>query len=248
MTGTSGWREFIGNSAWAEIDPTGTAQGRGEPQPPFQVAPTEATPDIQLPEPPAGFGLRPFREVLAARRSRRKFTEEPVTLEELSFLLWATQGLQKVIRGGVATLRTVPSGGARHPFETILVLRSVTGVAPARYRYAPSRHGLLRTGDIPSTGEVSAACVGQDFVACAPVVFFWTAVPSRTEWRYGPASGKLIAIDAGHLCQNLYLACEALGLGTCAIGAYDQELSDRVAGVDGDSELVVYAAPVGRPS
>jgi len=78
------------------------------------------------------------------------------------------------------------------------------------------------------------------------VVFIWTAVPYRTEWRYGPVSPKLVALDAGHACQNLYLAVEAIGAGTCAIGAYDQELSDAMCGVDGRDEFVVYMAPVGR--
>jgi SagB-type dehydrogenase family enzyme len=77
------------------------------------------------------------------------------------------------------------------------------------------------------------------------VLFFWTAIPYRSEWRYAAASHKLIALDAGHLCQNLYLACEAIGAGTCAIGAYDQALCDELLGVDGVDELTVYAAPVG---
>jgi SagB-type dehydrogenase family enzyme len=78
------------------------------------------------------------------------------------------------------------------------------------------------------------------------VVFIWTAIPYRTEWRYGPVSPKLIALDAGHACQNLYLAVEAVGAGTCGIGAYDQELSDRMCGVDGRDEVVIYMAPVGK--
>ena len=75
----------------------------------------------------------------------------------------------------------------------------------------------------------------------------WTAVPYRTEWRYTIVSAKIIAQDSGHLCQNLYLACEALGLGTCAVGAYNQELADKLCGVDGNDEFVVYISPVGRP-
>ena len=78
------------------------------------------------------------------------------------------------------------------------------------------------------------------------MTFFWTALPARSEWRYAEASYKVIALDAGHLCQNLYLACEAVGAGTCAIAAYDQQLADDLLGVDGDDEFTIYLAPVGK--
>jgi SagB-type dehydrogenase family enzyme len=77
-------------------------------------------------------------------------------------------------------------------------------------------------------------------------VFIWTAVPYRTEWRYSALSAKIIAQDSGHLCQNLYLACEAIGAGTCAIGAYDQNRMDPILGVDGEEEFTVYVAPAGK--
>jgi SagB-type dehydrogenase family enzyme len=93
---------------------------------------------------------------------------------------------------------------------------------------------------------VTAAAHGQRFAGEAAVTFIWTALPSRTEWRYAEASYKVIALDAGHVCQNLYLACEAIGAGTCAIAAYNQDLADRLVDVDGDEEFVVYLAPVGK--
>lgn len=80
----------------------------------------------------------------------------------------------------------------------------------------------------------------------AAAFFMWTSLPYRMEWRYSIASAKIIAIDAGHVCQNLYLACEAIGCGTCGIGAYWQDLMDRFLGVDGEDEFAVYMAPVGR--
>jgi SagB-type dehydrogenase family enzyme len=244
----TGWRRLLDNSSWAELSSYSSPQSQGAAPPPIQIVPPDARPDILLPAPPAEAGMRPFVEVIEARRSRRKLSSDPLEPGELSFLLGATQKIQKVFGGGAATFRAVPSGGARHPFETILAVTAISGIPPALYRYAPLQHGLMRIGEAPSKQDVAEACMGQSFVAEAPVVFFWTAIPARTEWRYGPASGKLIAIDAGHLCQNLYLASEAIGLGTCAIGAYDQPKSDRVARVDGEEEFVVYIAPVGRPS
>jgi SagB-type dehydrogenase family enzyme len=79
------------------------------------------------------------------------------------------------------------------------------------------------------------------------VTFIWTVIPYRTEWRYSILSPKIIAQDSGHVCQNLYLACEAIGAGTCAIGAYDQDKMDRAIRVDGKEEFAIYVAPVGKP-
>ena len=90
------------------------------------------------------------------------------------------------------------------------------------------------------------ACLNQRTVSRCAVTFFWSTVPYRAEWRYGPVAHKMIAIDAGHACQNLYLACEGMGLGCCAIGAYDQQLCDTLCGLDGEDEFVIYAAAVGK--
>jgi SagB-type dehydrogenase family enzyme len=123
----------------------------------------------------------------------------------------------------------------------------VEGLEKGIYRYLPLEHSLVfvRTVDnLP--GHLVAATHGQSFAGQAAVTFIWTAIPERTEWRYAEASYKVIALDAGHVCQNLYLACEAIGAGTCAIAAYDQILSDALLGVDGNEEFTVYIAPVGK--
>jgi len=72
------------------------------------------------------------------------------------------------------------------------------------------------------------------------------APPHRMEWRYGLAAHKVIAIDAGHVCQNLYLACEAIGAATCAIAAYDQGEIDKLLRIDGQDEFTIYLASVGK--
>ena len=92
------------------------------------------------------------------------------------------------------------------------------------------------------------AAHGQEFPGNCAVVFIWTAIPYRTEWRYHTASHKLVLLDAGHVCQNLYLACEGISAGTCAIAAYDQEKTDALIGVDGIDEYSIYMAPVGKLS
>lgn len=183
---------------------------------------------------------------IANRQSRRKFLPDPLAIEELSLLLWATQGVRSVTHEA-AVLRNVPSAGCRHPFETYIAALRVDGLAPALYRYLPLHHALVLEKEPAHLAfSLAAGAHGQRFAAQAAACFIWTAIPARTEWRYGEASYKVIALDVGHVCQNLYLACEAIRAGTCAIAAYRQDLMDELVGVDGDEEFTVYMAPVGK--
>ncbi len=193
-----------------------------------------------------GWARMPVGEAIARRESVRQYDAAPLTLEELAALLWATQGVRRML-SPISARRSVPSAGARHAFETYLAVSRVEALPAGLYRYLPFDGQLAQLAIDPQIGHRAAdACLGQRFVALAAVTFFWTAIPARMEWRYDLAAHKVIAIDAGHVCQNLYLACESLGLGTCAIAAYDQEACDRLLGVDGDEEFTLYLAPVGR--
>jgi len=232
---------------WDLLEDFNSDQARNIAHPPVQKPLPDGIPVVPLPAPEGNRPSGSLADAVDSRRSIRKFTGEPIDIGELSWLLWATQGVQKVIREGVATLRTVPSGGARHPFETYLFVNRVSGLEPGLYRYLPLDHALARLGDQVPPEEVTQGCHGQTFAGNCPVCFAWSALPYRTEWRYGPVSHKIILIDAGHICQNLYLACTAMGFGTCAIGAYDQARMDSLLGLDGEEEMVVYVAPVGRP-
>lgn len=217
---------------------------KGVPLPERQKkCPPDAT-IIPLP-PPEFTGLSGVKlvDAILNRRSRRKYLPDSLSREELSFLLFATQGVQKELKQG--SLRPPASGGARHPFELYVAIFRVDGIDPSLYRYLPFDHTLCLVEDRADLREASEeALEGQGWDSAATL--FWTAIPYRTEWSYTVASHKLIALDAGHSCQNLYLACEAVGCGTCAIGAYDQEKCDRLLGVDGVDELTVYAAPIGK--
>lgn len=239
-------RSWLKATEWdAQIE---TDQRKGMPHPPVQKPVPEGARLFELVPPgEAKLGEMSLREAIARRRSRRRFSSAPLTLEELSFLLWATQGVREVVRDGVATLRTVPSAGARHPFETYLSVHRVEGLPPGLYRYLPLDHKLvLLREDAALSAKITEAALGQKFVGEAAVVFIWVAVPYRTEWRYSIRSHKVIAIDVGHVCQNLYLACESIGAGTCAVGAYSQATMDGLLGVDGEEEFTVYVAPVGK--
>jgi len=143
--------------------------------------------------------------------------------------------------------RTVPSAGCRHALETYIAAFRVGGISKAIYRYLPVRHELVEFVKHDALEElISRAAFDQSFAGKSAATFIWTTIPARMEWRYSLASYKVIALEAGHVCQNLYLACEAIGAGTCAIAAYDQELADSILGVDGVEEFTIYMAPVGK--
>lgn len=242
------YRKFLKSDLWDEWAKLETDQKKKVAPPlPQKPYPQDGTLiDLVAPK-DLTVGEMPLIEAINRRKSRRKFTKESLTLEELSFLLWTTQGVRQVVGGGSRTYRTVPSGGGRHPFETYLVVNRIDGLEPGLYRYLPLDHKLcFLYADAALPEKANDACREQNFVGASAVVFIWTVIPYRAEWRYSMIAHKLIAIDAGHLCQNLYLASEAIGAGTCAIGAYDQDKMDAVLGVDGEEEFAIYVAPVGR--
>jgi SagB-type dehydrogenase family enzyme len=240
-------RYFLTDRIRDEVNFWTTAQSEGIQPPPVQK---NAPPDsrvIQLPD-RASWSIPPcdLQAALADRQSHRRFTATPLSPEELAFLLWASQGVRTVLHEA-AVLRTVPSAGCRHPFETYLAILRVAGVESGIYRYLPLDNAIVAVREVDNlSAQLTAAARGQGFTGQAAVTFIWTVIPERTEWRYAEASYKVIALDVGHVCQNLYLACEAIGAGTCAIAAYNQTLLDDLLGVDGDQEFSIYLSPVGK--
>ncbi len=252
-------REFLKGYEWSEFDQMASDQQMGLPRPEIQKPTSPDALRIDLVPPEAfSIGSAFTIDVIRNRISHRYFTEEPLTIGELSYLLWATQGVRgKVIADGITyIMRNVPSGGNRHPIETYLSIQRVEGLQPGLYRYLPVDHQLvLEKLDENLVEQLNQASLRQNsrsetrpyyFIQEAAVVFIWTAIPYRSEWRYHKAAAKLIALDAGHICQNLYTAAGSIGAGTCAIGAYDQVKMNELLDVDGEDEFVIYLAPVGK--
>lgn len=242
------YRYFLKDTIRQTIDFSQTDQNRRLAPPPIEKPfPTDAE-QIELVPPGQWNGIEPvnLETAIGNRQSCRKFRREPLTLDELSFLLWATQGVRQQLDRGTA-LRTVPSAGARHALETYLCVLNVTDVATGFYRYLPLEHRLLfEFHEEDVVPKLAQAALGQRFVAEGAVTLVWTTIPYRMEWRYGLAAHKVIAVDAGHVCQNLYLACQAIHAGTCAVAAYHQELLDQLLRIDGVDEFAIYLAPVGK--
>ena len=242
-------REVLKADGWETWDVADSDQGKGCDFPSIQK-PTP--PDAVLVDlPPVDtfakdFGGVSLYEAISGRKSRRKFSGEALSLKELSWLLWATQGITKTLKNNLACRRMVPSGGSRHPFETYLFINHVDGLKSGLYRYLGLEHKLLFLYTRENLVNEVHEAFNKQFILDCSVAFMWTAIPYRTEWRYTFLSPKIIAQDSGHLCQNLYLACEAIQAGTCAIGAYDQKKMDAVLQVDREEEFAIYCAPVGK--
>lgn len=194
----------------------------------------------QLPDPRGRPGLS-FEEILEQRRSIRDYASGPLTLDELSRLLHAAQGITSD-RG----LRAAPSAGALYPIEVYAVVHNVAELEPGLLHYVVNTHTLerVKTGDLRAA--LVAAAVDQPHVGSGGVALVLTAIFQRTRWKYQERTYRYVLMEAGHIAQNVYLAATSLGLAACAVGAFvDDQLNDLL-GVDGDEEAALYIISVGR--
>lgn len=214
--------------------------------PPAMEWPRSTGAEVTLPSPEETAAVAPAFHALASRRtSLRRFADRPLSLGELSFLLWCTQGVKEARQQ--ATLRTVPSAGARHALETLLWIRHVEGVPAGLHYFDPLEHRLLALGAPPDLeARLVDACYGQAFLRTSAVDFLWVAVPYRMTWRYGERGYRYLHLDAGHVAQNLYLAAESIGAGACTVAAFDDQVVNALLGLDGESAFLIYLAAVGK--
>lgn len=213
----------------------------GVPAPPDAKTSPEGARCIALP--PPGSRTVDFKNLLESRRSVREFSNDPLPLADLAYLLWAAQGVVDT------NFRTAPSAGGRYPLETYIGAANVAGLEPGIYHYDPPTHSLTVVEENPKSPEkLLAACYGERTVAGAAALLVWTATPYRTEWKYAFTAHRMIAMEVGHACQNALLAATALGLGACPLLSYHQSAIDQWLGVDGREEFVIYLAAVGLPA
>jgi len=195
--------------------------------------------EIMLPEPITA-GEISIEEAMLHRRSVRRYTKEPITLNELSQLLWAAQGITSE-----EGFRTAPSAGALYPLEMYVVAGNVDGLAGGVYRYRAEGHTLQRIRDGDLRGNLSECALKQTQITDAAVDIVFAAVFNRTTIKYGERGVQYVYIEAGHAAQNVYLQAEASGLGVCAVGAfYEPEVSELLALPD--DETPIYILTVGK--
>ncbi len=195
---------------------------------------------LQLPDPKTDSGM-PLEETLLKRRSIRSFSDESLSLEQISQLLWAAQGVTHQ-RG----YRTAPSAGALYPLEIYVVAGQVKGLDAGIYRYIPQGHKLKKITDGDKREELCRAALNQSFVKNAPAVFILSAVYQRVTGKYGDRGIKYAFIEVGHASQNICLQAVALNLGTVVIGAFHDNHVKRIMVMDAN-EYPVYIIPAGRP-
>ncbi|MDY6964821.1 MAG: SagB/ThcOx family dehydrogenase [Halobacteriota archaeon] len=184
-------------------------------------------------------------EALKSRRSVRRFSQEPISIEDLSYLLWASSGIAR--NEGGRDFRTAPSAGALYPIETYIMANNVKGLEEGVYHYSIKEHLLeeLRLGDLKT--DITLAALGQKMCRESAVVFVWTAIFYRSKWKYKQRAYRYIYLDCGHIAENLALASCSLGLGSCQIGALFDDEVNRILNVDGTEESVIYMSVVGHP-
>jgi SagB-type dehydrogenase family enzyme len=199
---------------------------------------------VDLP-PPVVQGGPGLWEVLRTRRSIRAYTRDSMRLDELSQILWAAQGITASVADH--KLRTAPSAGALYPIETYLLINRVNGLEPGLYHYDIETHQLdiLKLGDY--SREVRAGALDQQIAERASVVFIWSAIFQRSKWKYLQRAYRYIFLDAAHIAQNLALAVEGLGLGSCQIGALYDDYLNELLDFDIKEESVIYMSSVGKP-
>lgn len=193
---------------------------------------------IKLPEPQQDSDVS-IEQSLLKRRSSRSYTSEPVTLQELSQLLWAAQGITDP-RG----FRTAPSAGALYPLEVYVVAGNVQNLAPGVYKYKPDEHELVRLIHGDKRGELADAALKQPWVKEGALAIVFTAVYERTTGKYGERGIRYVHIEVGHAAQNLCLQATAMGLGAVTVGAFHDEQMARVLNLS-DDEQPLYIIPVG---
>ncbi len=226
-----------------------TPEVLGEAFPQYLSQPNPELRQVKLPDPTLFTPPQnDFDQLVLNRRSHRRYdTEAVLSLAELGYLLHMTQGLREGTQTQNLTRRYVPSAGSRHPFETYLAIQRVEGLEPGIYHYLPEQHALeiWRSGTEVLQAAYSTT-YNQKQVLNSAVTYFWIAEVYRTSWRYGMRAYRYIYLDAGHVCQNLYLAAESIGCGVCAIAAFDDELATTVFELDGKERFMAYMASVGK--
>ncbi|WP_074365036.1 SagB/ThcOx family dehydrogenase [Clostridium sp. N3C] len=185
------------------------------------------------------------------RRSVRVYSGEYITLDELSYMLWATQGIKCIIGDDIGTLKNDSNNDTVYSFETYLLINRVEGLEKGVYKYLPLRHSLYLIYPLDNIESVIDQATPDKpyiphFADKAAIFFAWTYISYRSEYKYDIIAHKNLPFDVGHICQNLYIAGESVNCGTCVIGNYNQQYINKVLQLDGEEEFVIYLAAVGK--
>jgi SagB-type dehydrogenase family enzyme len=214
---------------------------RAKPKQPPQYKVYPDADKVELPNPE--FAGMTVEQAFKQRRSVRDYSKKPVTKEQLSQLLFAAQGI--TAKAYDKPLRAAPSAGALYPFEVYIIANNVQDLPQGIYHYSVLDHNLelVKSGDFRR--QITDAGLGQQMLGDAGATFVLSAVFDRVCCKYGERGYRYVYIEAGHISQNIYLEAVSLGLGSVAVGAFSDEQVNKLLGVDGVKEAVIYLHPVG---
>ncbi len=194
---------------------------------------------VQLPPPKLKGGVS-LEETISKRKSSRVYKKKPLTIEEISQLLFAGQGITDE-----SGRRTVPSAGALYPIEAYLISGNVQGISPGAYKYQPKVHQLVKISSGDKRKELFSATFFQFWAKEAPAIIILCGVPWRTMIKYGWKGKSFVLIEIGHSAQNISLQSIPLGLGTVCIGGFNKRKVKKILEIKGP-EIPLYILPIGR--
>jgi SagB-type dehydrogenase family enzyme len=238
-------KEFMEKTKYKYLEKSD--QSKGLPPPSLTLPATKEGEIIELPD-LMGVNVKSIdlSAAINQRQSVRSFSQESLSLEELSYVLWSTQGV-KAVTPRPATLRTVPSAGARHCFEAYVLVNNVDGISPGLYRFLATEHKLQVVKQGLEIGEkITEACLNQRVILDSAIALILTAVRYRMMWRYTERGYRYMHLDAGHVMQNLYLCAEAIDSGVCAIAAFEDDKINKSLGLDGAERFTIYLGVLGK--
>lgn len=187
---------------------------------------------VTLPKPNLD-GSMSLEQAVAIRRSWRDFRFQPLTLEQIGQLAWSAQG-----QGTKSKYRTTPSAGTTYPLELFVVNEQ------GLFHYLLGKHALEKLAGRDLRSALATAAWGQEFIEAAPLTMVFAAEFARTTRRYGKRGIRYVYMEAGHAIQNVHLQAEALGLGSVAVGAFDDASVSKVLSLSVNFEPV-YMVVVG---
>ncbi|MFN2363022.1 MAG: SagB/ThcOx family dehydrogenase [Halarsenatibacteraceae bacterium] len=236
-------QEFLESTYYQNL--SSSDQSEEKPAPPMINKPENIIKSFKLPDPEEiKLPEKNIFNILEKRRSRRAYSDSSLNQNDLSILLYYTQGIKKTLSDG-RNMRTVPSAGARHPFDTYFYLNKSEKLPTGLYYYNPIEHKIDLLNNQDLSEKLIEGVIGQKFIQDAAAIFCWVANYYRTAWRYSERSFRYIHLDGGHICQNLYLVAEALNYGVCAIAAYDDEKMSQLLNLNSNERFVAYMASLG---
>ena len=229
----------INSEPWQNLE---AYQGDGyEVEYKSMAAPGDA---FALPPPQA----TPLLGLLHARASCRQFQQRVMSQATLSTLLAGSYGVARLSQlpdNLMALYRTVPSAGALYPLELYVVVENVEGTADGLHHYNVREHSLELLKDKAEAAELRSALLTEPFIHNANVVIYLAAVFKRSQKKYGPRGYRYILLEAGHVAQNICLLATEQGLGSLCMGGFLDAKLNRLLGLSGDQEAVVYSVAVG---